>query len=99
MADYIRRMQNESLIKKKQDPCFSERESSLNCLSEYESSQTICEEHILNYKLCKDFWVNVRIYRKNHNILPHFPPPEERDQIKREFFAEVRNRKTNSVPK
>lgn len=99
MAEHVRRMQAENLTKKQEDPCFSEREKSLNCLAEYESSQSICDQHILNYKICKDFWVNVRTYRKNHKILPHLPPPEEREQIKSEFFEKQRSRVTNSVRK
>ena len=92
MTNKVQRYQAKNLRDKEQDPCFIEREQSLECLVEYESSRSICEKHIVNYKVCKDFWVSVQAYRSRRQIWPALPPPEERDKIKAEFFEEVRSR-------
>lgn len=89
-TDYVRSLQDKNLRRKKQDPCFVEKELSSECLIEHNASKTICESHITNYKLCKDFWTNLKIYRRRNNIYPPLPPPEEREKVKAEFFEQVR---------
>lgn len=73
------------------DPCRKEAEISLDCLTEYEGSQEICQKQIFNYSTCKSFWSSVQEYRRQRDIRPFLPPPEERVKYKEEFFEKVRS--------
>ena len=86
----VRRYEAENRRRKEKDPCLAETQLSLTCLAENSGSRSVCHEYILNVRACKDFWNNVRIYRKRNNLVPHIPPPEERQTIKSEWFDQVK---------
>ena len=64
------------------DPCWEEREISMDCLSNHINRQD-CERHINNVKLCKKFWESVENHRRQNRIFPYKPSLQEREQIKR----------------
>lgn len=79
-------------VSQDKDPCYAENAKSMNCLSKNDYNYTKCGREFDNYKECKTFWMYVRLGRKRNGINPNLPPPDQREDFKKEYA------KTGKIP-
>jgi len=70
------------VLDEEKNPCIKEHLMSLKCMT---SNIKLCEPYFTNYTECQRFWDKVRSDRKWSGVKPHLPPPEEREEIKRQY--------------
>ncbi|CAL1538908.1 unnamed protein product [Lymnaea stagnalis] len=68
------------------DPCLLENEMAMRCLDENAYDREKCRDFFKNYKNCRKFWSWIVSQRKKQGIEPNLPPPEERDQVKKDYL-------------
>ncbi|KAK2185849.1 hypothetical protein NP493_221g02032 [Ridgeia piscesae] len=68
------------------NPCKKESELAMKCMHDSNFTKDDCSLYFQNYRNCMGFWQGISRERRRLGIKPHMPPPEEREQIKREQF-------------
>ncbi|KAI0208282.1 hypothetical protein LSAT2_007037 [Lamellibrachia satsuma] len=68
------------------NPCKKESELAMKCMHDSNFSKDDCSLYFQNYRNCMGFWQGISRERRRLGIKPNMPPPEEREQIKREQF-------------
>ncbi|KAG0726673.1 Coiled-coil-helix-coiled-coil-helix domain-containing protein 7 [Chionoecetes opilio] len=67
------------------NPCVAEQQLSLACREKgYEGGE--CEPYFENYRSCVQFWRGVVRKRRARGEVPALPPPDLRDQMKKEYM-------------
>nr|XP_045622278.1 coiled-coil-helix-coiled-coil-helix domain-containing protein 7-like [Procambarus clarkii]XP_045622279.1 coiled-coil-helix-coiled-coil-helix domain-containing protein 7-like [Procambarus clarkii] len=72
------------------NPCIKEHKLSFKCLDDNSYNRELCGSYFDNYNRCREFWNQVRVDRRKAGIVPHLPPAEERDHIKKEYMEKMR---------
>lgn len=67
------------------NPCATERKLSLTCLEKGHGKDG-CQHYFENYRNCVKFWRQVVRERRATGKEPALPPPDLREQIKKEFL-------------
>ncbi|XP_069676089.1 coiled-coil-helix-coiled-coil-helix domain-containing protein 7 [Periplaneta americana] len=87
----LRQLKNEM-----NNPCIKENDMVFKCLDKNNYQHDKCAAYFENYKSCKNFWGKVRAERRAQGILPHLPPPEEREKIRAAHVTSKKAAATNS---
>ncbi|XP_022915209.1 coiled-coil-helix-coiled-coil-helix domain-containing protein 7 [Onthophagus taurus] len=74
----------------KHNPCLKEQELTIRCFNDNNFVKEKCAFEMENYKICKGFWFSVKAERRRKGIKPYLPPVEEREQIKKDYFAQFK---------
>ncbi|OAD55976.1 Coiled-coil-helix-coiled-coil-helix domain-containing protein 7, partial [Eufriesea mexicana] len=68
------------------NPCIEEYNSSLKCLEKNHYERNKCTEQFVNYRKCNKIWRKIITIRREKDIKPVIPAPEERAKVKNEFL-------------
>ncbi|KAK9701844.1 hypothetical protein QE152_g30343 [Popillia japonica] len=82
-------MVNQKRNQEETNPCLKEQELSYKCLSMNNYDKDKCQLEFENYKTCKGFWMSIQSERRRKGIKPYLPTIEDREKIKREYFAKL----------
>ncbi|MPC55897.1 Coiled-coil-helix-coiled-coil-helix domain-containing protein 7 [Portunus trituberculatus] len=67
------------------NPCMKEQQLSLACREKGPMGDE-CQPYFENYRLCIKFWYQVMKERRIRGEMPVLPPPDLREQIKKEYM-------------
>lgn len=73
------------------NPCHTEETLQKKCMKENFYVESKCEAQTENYKLCKKFWKKIEQKRYREGKYPFMPPPDEREQIRKQHFQKLKN--------
>ncbi|XP_055330752.1 coiled-coil-helix-coiled-coil-helix domain-containing protein 7-like [Paramacrobiotus metropolitanus] len=72
------------------NPCWEESKAAMRCLDENNYQQQFCTRYHENYTNCRKFWTRVYNDRRNKDLVPWLPPPEER-RVMEEHYRKLWN--------